>query len=181
MRGVRTLRAFDGSPSYVIVVDGRPTKIGEFRTRVTTGQGGGVTAIMWGICPSLRALVSTGGPGRLARSTWLVALPDPMFRGPNLAKEAVKAEAAKAFFQTALLDSADRREAPGEIGSMIAQSANRARAGPPRRRQTRFEVAELADESSGGMAVGQRARARCAASTRPRSAGAWRGSRSWAR
>src|ERR1700722_17353206 len=41
---VRTARAFPGPLNYSIIVSGKPaTKPAEFRTRVTTGPGGGAT------------------------------------------------------------------------------------------------------------------------------------------
>ena len=115
---VRTLRAFDGSPSYVIVVDGRPTKIGEFKTRVTTGPGGGVTAIMWGAAHRFARSFQQAERGGLRARLGSSRFPIRSFDGPNLAKEAVKDEAGRGVLPDGSSDSADRREAPGEIGSM---------------------------------------------------------------
>jgi hypothetical protein len=66
---VRTTRAFPGALSYSIVVAGKPpTKPPEFRTRVTTGRGGGVTIWMWGVA-QVQALVPTAQPWRLAHAS----------------------------------------------------------------------------------------------------------------
>ena len=97
---VRTVRAYDGSLSYTIVVDGRPTKIGEFKTRVTTGPGGGVTAIMWGNAHKFARSFQQADRGGLRARLGSSRFPIRSFDGPNLAKEAVKDQAAEAFFDT---------------------------------------------------------------------------------
>jgi hypothetical protein len=99
----RTARAFPGGLSYSIVVSGKPpTKPAEFRTRVTTGKGGGVTIWMWNRAHKFKrsfqsAWISGGG---LRMRLDAARLPIRGFDGPNLAKEAVKDETAKAFFDT---------------------------------------------------------------------------------
>ncbi len=110
----------DGSSrraGYTIVVRGRPTKIDEFKTRVTRGPGGGVTAIMWGNAHKFARSFEQAQRGglragldpeeaqlRLSRMSidqakWAAdirrgRLPIRSFDGPNLAKEAVKDQAA---------------------------------------------------------------------------------------
>jgi len=98
---VRTTRAFPGGLSYQIVVSGKPpTKPAEFRTRVTTGPGGGVTIFMWGVAHKFKR--SFQQKFKLGLRARLGAARDKIrgFDGPNLAKEAVKDETAKAFFET---------------------------------------------------------------------------------
>jgi hypothetical protein len=98
---VRTARAFPGALSYSLVVAGKPpTKPAEFRTRVTTGPGGGVTIIMWGVIHKFKR--SFQQKYRLGLRARLGAARDKIrgFDGPNLAKEAVKDRAAAAFFDT---------------------------------------------------------------------------------
>ena len=100
---VRTVRAYDSSLSSSIVVEGRPTKIGEFKTRVATGPGGGVTAIMWGSAHRFARSFQQAERGGLRARLGTSRFPIRAFDGPNLAKEAVKDQAAEAFFRTALL------------------------------------------------------------------------------
>jgi hypothetical protein len=98
---VRTARAFPSALSYSIVVAGKPpTKPAEFRTRVTTGKGGGVTIIMWGIAHKFKR--SFQQKYKLGLRARLGAERDKLrgFDGPNLAKEAVKDQTAEAFFRT---------------------------------------------------------------------------------
>jgi hypothetical protein len=100
---VRTARAFPGGLSYSIVVAGKPpTKPGEFRTRVTTGKGGGVTIWMWGVAHKFKRSFQSAwiGGGGLRMRLDAARLPLRGFDGPNLAKEAIKDETAKAFFDT---------------------------------------------------------------------------------
>ncbi len=96
----RTVRAFGESPSYSIIVNGRATKPKEFKTRVVKGPGGGVTVVMWNnphrFPRSFQQAVRGGLRMRLGGSR----LPIRGFDGPNLAKEAVKDETKRAFFDT---------------------------------------------------------------------------------
>jgi hypothetical protein len=97
----RTKRAFPGALSYSIVVAGEPpTKPAEFRTRVTTGKGGGVTIWMWGIAHTFKRSFQQKLKGGLRMRLDAARLPIRGFDGPNLAKEAVKDQTAKAFFDT---------------------------------------------------------------------------------
>lgn len=104
---VRTKRSFAGGPgglsSYDIIVNGRPTKMFEFKTQVTTGPGGGVTALMWKKAHKFKRSFEGSGSiaGQLKMRTTGPRLPLRSFDGPNMAKEAVKDESAKAFFATA--------------------------------------------------------------------------------
>ena len=98
---VRTTRAFPGGLAYSIVVAGKPpTKPTEFRTRITTGPGGGVSIIMWGVVHKFKR--SFQQKYRLGLRARLGAARDKIrgFDGPNLAKEAVKDQTAEAFFRT---------------------------------------------------------------------------------
>jgi hypothetical protein len=91
-----------GSMSYMIIVSGKPpTKPDEFRTRVTTGPGGGVTIWMWG--RAIKFKRSFQQKFKLGPRARLGAERDKIrgFDGPNLAKEAVKDQTAEAFFRTA--------------------------------------------------------------------------------
>jgi len=98
---VRTARAFPGALSYSIVVSSRPpTKPAEFRTRVTMGKGGGVTIWMWGVAHKFKRSFQQAIKGGLRMRLDSARLPLRGFDGPNLAKEAVKDETAKAFFDT---------------------------------------------------------------------------------
>ena len=128
---VRTVRAFDGSLSYAIVVDGRPTKIGEFKTRVTTGPGGGVTAIMWGNAHKFARSFQQKDRGGLRARLGLVALSDAIFRRAEPCQGGGEGPGGRGVLPSGASHSADRRETPGQADPMIAQSANRARAGPP--------------------------------------------------
>lgn len=98
---VRTARAFPGGLSYQIVVAGKPpTKPDEFRTRVTTGPGGGVTIIMWGVAHKFKRSFQQKFKLGLRARLGLARDKIRGFDGPNLAKEAVKDESAEAFFRT---------------------------------------------------------------------------------
>jgi hypothetical protein len=98
---VHTARAYDGSLSYSIVVAGSPpTKISEFKTRVATGPGGGVTAVMWGNAHRFARSFAQAQRGGLRARLGGSRFPIRSFDGPNLAKEAVKDQAAEAFFAT---------------------------------------------------------------------------------
>jgi hypothetical protein len=97
----RTARAFPGGLFYSIIVSSKPaTKPSEFRTRVTTGPGGGVTIWMWGVAHKFKR--SFQEKFKLGLRARLGAARDKLrgFDGPNLAKEAVKDQTAEAFFRT---------------------------------------------------------------------------------
>jgi hypothetical protein len=96
----RTARAFPGGLFYSIIVSGKPaTKPSEFRTRVTTGPGGGVTIWMWGVAHKFKRSFQQKLKGGLRMRLDASRLPVRGFDGPNLAKEAVKDKAAEAFFR----------------------------------------------------------------------------------
>jgi hypothetical protein len=98
---VRTVRAHPGGLSYSIVVAGKPpTKPAEFRVRVTTGKGGGVTIVMWGRAIKFKRSFMQMFKGGLRMRLAGARLPIRGFDGPNLAKEAVKDQTAEAFFRT---------------------------------------------------------------------------------
>ena len=98
---VRTARAFPGGLSYSIMVAGKPaTKPAEFRVRVATGRGGGVTIWMWGVAHKFKRSFQQKLKGGLRMRLDAARLPIRGFDGPNLAKEAVKDQTAKAFFDT---------------------------------------------------------------------------------
>jgi hypothetical protein len=98
----RTARAFPGGLSYSIIVSGKPaTKPSEFRTRVTTGPGGGVTIWVWGVAHKFKRSFQQKMKGGLRMRLDASRLPVRGFDGPNLAKEAVKDQTAEAFFRTA--------------------------------------------------------------------------------
>ena len=89
--------AIDQGMQYQIIVTGKPTKPNEFKWNVTKGPGGGVTIWMWGRehkFPRSFQLSGTGLRMRLGKERF----PIRSFDGPNLAKEAVKDEAADAFY-----------------------------------------------------------------------------------
>jgi hypothetical protein len=97
----RTARAFPGGLAYSLIVSGKPaTKPTEFRTRITTGAGGGVTIWMWGVAHKFKR--SFQQKYKLGLRARLGAARDQIrgFDGPNLAKEAVKDQTAEAFFRT---------------------------------------------------------------------------------
>jgi hypothetical protein len=97
----RTARAFPGGLNYSIIVSGKPaTKPTEFRTRVTTGPGGGVTIWMWGVAHKFKRSFQQALKGGLRMRLGGSRLPIRGFDGPNLAKEAVKDQTAEAFFRT---------------------------------------------------------------------------------
>lgn len=106
---VRTKRAFageGGASAYEIIVSGKPTKMVEFKTQVTKGPGGGVTAWMWNVAHKFKRSFEGSGKlsGQLKMRTFAgfkMRLPMRSFDGPNMAKEAVKDESAKAFYATA--------------------------------------------------------------------------------
>jgi len=112
---IRTARAFPGQADasavakgsaagqgmqYQIIVTGKPTKRNEFKWKVTTGKGGGVTIWMWGKEHKFKRSFQLLGTGLRMRTTG-PRFPIRGFDGPNLAKEAVKDEAAHAFFKGA--------------------------------------------------------------------------------
>jgi hypothetical protein len=98
---VRTARAFPGGLSYSIVVARKPpTKPAEFRTRVTPGKGGGVTIWMWGVAHKFKRSFQQKLKGGLRMRLDAARLPIRGFDGPNLAKDAVKSQTEKAFFET---------------------------------------------------------------------------------
>jgi hypothetical protein len=97
----RTARAFPGALNYSIIVSGKPaTRPAEFRTRVTTGPGGGVTIWMWGVAHKFKRSFQQKLKGGLRMRLDASRLPVRGFDGPNLAKEAVKDQTAEAFFRT---------------------------------------------------------------------------------
>jgi hypothetical protein len=97
----RTIRAFPGGLNYSIIVSGKPaTKPTEFRTRVTTGKGGGVIIWMWGVAHKFKRSFQQLERGGLRMRLGAARLPVRGFDGPNLAKEAVKDQTAEAFFRT---------------------------------------------------------------------------------
>jgi hypothetical protein len=97
----RTARAFLGGLNYSIIVSGKPaTRPAEFRTRVTTGPGGGVTIWMWGVAHKFKRSFQQKLKGGLCMRLDAARLPVRGFDGPNLAKEAVKDQTAQAFFRT---------------------------------------------------------------------------------
>ncbi len=75
----------------------------EFRTSVTKGPGGGVTAWLWDKARKFKR--SFEGSGEIAGTLKMRELgpriPVRGFYGPDLAKEAVKDQSAAAFFATA--------------------------------------------------------------------------------
>jgi hypothetical protein len=98
----RTARAFPGALNYSILVSGKPaTKPTEFRTRVTTGPGGGVTIWLWNRAHKFKRSFQQKLKGGLRMRLDASRLPVRGFDGPNLAKEAVKDRTAEAFFRTA--------------------------------------------------------------------------------
>src|SRR3984957_13148723 len=97
----RTARAFPGGLNYSIIVSGKPgTRPAEFRTRGSTGPGGGVTIWMWGVAHKFKRSFQQKLKGGLRMRLDAARLPVRGFDGPNLAKEAVKDKAAEAFFRT---------------------------------------------------------------------------------
>ena len=99
----RTLRAFAGpSPTYTILFAGKPTtKASEFRTRVATGAGGGVTVFLWNKAHKFKRSFQQKLKGGLRMRLDAARLPVRGFDGPNLAKEAVKDDVAKTFLVSA--------------------------------------------------------------------------------
>jgi hypothetical protein len=94
----RTLRAFGASPSYTIVFSSKPnTKASEFRSRVSTGPGGGVTVWLWNTAHKFKRSFQEKIKGGLRMRIGDPRLPIRGFDGPNLAKEAVKDDVAKTF------------------------------------------------------------------------------------
>ncbi len=103
------------SMSYMIIVSGKPaTRPNEFRTRVTKGPGGGVTVWLWDRAHQFKrsfqsAWIPGGGlrmrlealrKGQGKRGGVTARLPLRGFDGPNLAKEAVKGDVARAFYES---------------------------------------------------------------------------------
>ena len=98
---VRTARAFPGGMNYSIIVSGKPaTRPAEFRTRVTTGPGGGVTIWLWNRAHKFKRSFQQKLKGGLRMRLDAARLPVRGFDGPNLAKEAVKDQTAEAFYRT---------------------------------------------------------------------------------
>ena len=112
---VRTARAFavgeaksgigparGASLSYSIIVGGRSTKVYEFKTKVKTGPGGSVTAWLWGNPHQFKRSFQGSGTiaGQLRMRVGKEHLPLHSFKGPSLAKEAVKDKSAAVFFAT---------------------------------------------------------------------------------
>ena len=89
--------------AYQIVVSGKPTKMVEFRTVVTEGPSGGVTAYLWNEAHKFKRSFEGSGKiaGRLEMRVEKERHPVRAFDGPNMAKEAVKDKSAEAFFSTA--------------------------------------------------------------------------------
>jgi len=103
---VKTKRAFageGGTSAYEIRVNGKPTKAFEFKSAVKRGPGGGVTIWLWNIAHRFKRSFEGSGriSGQLKMRTENPRLPLRSFDGPNMAKEAVKDESAKAFYETA--------------------------------------------------------------------------------
>ena len=103
---VRTKRAFageGGASSYEIIVNGKPTKMFEFRTQVSKGPGGGVTAYLWNKAHKFKRSFEGSGKlaGQLKMRTTGPREPLRSFDGPNMAEEAAKDKSAEAFFATA--------------------------------------------------------------------------------
>jgi hypothetical protein len=92
--------------SYQIIVSGRASKPYEFKTQVQKGPGGGVTVWMWNVAHKFKR--SFEGSGTIAGQLLMRKLGGPKHRlptrsfdGPNLAKEAVKGDSERAFYETA--------------------------------------------------------------------------------
>lgn len=99
----RTLRAVPGaSPTYTILFSGKPTtKASEFRVRVATGKGGGVTVWLWNSAHKFKRSFKQLIKGGLRMRLDAARLPIRGFDGPNLAKEAVKGDVATTFMVSA--------------------------------------------------------------------------------
>lgn len=89
--------------SYQIIVSGKASKPFEFKTQVQRGPSGGVTVFFWGVAHRFKRSFQGSGriAGELLMRTGKKRFPVRSFDGPNLAKEAVKGEAERAFFATA--------------------------------------------------------------------------------
>jgi hypothetical protein len=100
-----TIRAFPGKLAYTIVFKGKPTtKPDEFVTRVKKGPGGGVTVRMWGVdhrFPRSFQIAGMSGAAGLRMRLGGPRIPIRGFKGPNLAKEAVKGDVAQTFTREA--------------------------------------------------------------------------------
>jgi hypothetical protein len=100
-----TIRAFPGKLAYTIVFKGKPTtKPNEFVTRVKKGPGGGVTVRMWGVdhtFPRSFQIAGMTGTDGLRMRLGGPRIPIRGFKGPNLAKEAVKGDVAATFLREA--------------------------------------------------------------------------------
>ncbi len=99
-----TVRAFPGKLAYTIVFKGKPTKPNEFVTRVRRGPGGGVTIRMWGVDRTFpRSFQIAGMSGTAGLRMRLGASREPTrgFKGPNVAKEAIKGDVASTFTREA--------------------------------------------------------------------------------
>jgi hypothetical protein len=96
------MRAFPTSLNYAIVFSGKPaTKASEFRVRVATGKGGGVTVWLWNAAHKFKRSFQQKLKGGLRMRLDAARLPVRGFDGPNLAKEAVKGDVATTFMVSA--------------------------------------------------------------------------------
>lgn len=93
---VSTIRAFDGSLGYSIVVKGKPTmKLNEFKVSVT---GKGVDAKTWGVDHLFARSFFLSGKGNPYKARLGKArLPIRGLLGPNLAKELSRGDTPKRF------------------------------------------------------------------------------------
>jgi hypothetical protein len=92
----------DGNRSQALAVlqpgSGKPTtKASEYRTRVSPGMGGGVTVWLWNTAHKFKRSFKEKIKGGLRMRIGASRLPVRGFDGPNLAKEAVKADVAHTF------------------------------------------------------------------------------------
>jgi hypothetical protein len=99
----RTMRAVPGPAlAYTIIFAGKPTtKASEFRVRVATGKGGGVTIWLWNTAHKFKRSFKEKLKGGLRMRLNAARLPIRGFDGPNLAKEAVKGDVATTFMVSA--------------------------------------------------------------------------------
>jgi hypothetical protein len=98
----RTMRAFPTSLNCAIVFSGKPaTKASEFRGRVATGKGGGVTVWLWNAAHKFKRSFKQAIKGGLRMRLDAARLPIRGFDGPNIAKEALKGDVATTFLVSA--------------------------------------------------------------------------------
>ena len=84
------------SLDYVIVYSGKPaTKPEEFKLKVTTGPGGGVTVWLWNVAHKIKRSFALHGKPMMRR--FGPRKPIRGLDGPNLAVEAVKGQVAATF------------------------------------------------------------------------------------